>query len=525
MSRVKLWTKFSAVLMVVAVFCTACDVPDLSEFTKQSAEMTRGIRKGARDTESLLKSASERDDLYSVATRTKLKKELRTYQTDIKPTLTSLDALDGYLEALNALAQANKKSEENSRAIVTSLGNLVSAVSGLTFAGMGVNVATGLLTVFEQFRTSRDFKKRVNLAGEIVEGRYAPKRNAEGRMVLDAKGQPILVKSCTGEAREQVTQSGQEIRSLYADIIEGAHLNEAQTNTLKALTPEERRERLRRWGKITPEEYLQFRAAESNIASFGCGVIDLIKFNVEDLKEINLALSQSIFRNASENKRTTLGYYKALNASDIRVQRELEAILKYQELVGLIRELEANDGAAEEILKDKVRLKTDLDALFILDGELRNSISDAIAKCGANCGRMRWFVNFQMCEACAPHIVAILKEENISKEQFDRSNGVIERILETRAASLGKRNSRFLDDLERITPAHAAAIAELKQIQDKQNALDEMFESSISALDTWAQTHANLRVAVNTKKPLDVAKLASKVREIWAILEPNKTGS
>ena len=36
--------------------------------------------------------------------------------------------------------------------------------------------------------------------------------------------------------------------------------------------------------------------------------------------------------------------------------------------------------------------------------------------------------------------------------------------------------------------------------------------------DAWAETHANLRVAVNTKKPLTAAKLASKVKEIWAII-------
>src|SRR5438270_7616148 len=121
----KFSSKLIPVLFIVGIFCSACDVPDISEFTKQSAEMTRGIRKGVKDTEALIKDATERNDLYSDATRAKLKKDLKDYQNGIKPTVAALDALDGYLEALNALSQANKKSGENASAVVTSVGNLV----------------------------------------------------------------------------------------------------------------------------------------------------------------------------------------------------------------------------------------------------------------------------------------------------------------------------------------------------------------------------------------------------------------
>jgi hypothetical protein len=59
-------------------------------------------------------------------------------------------------------------------------------------------------------------------------------------------------------------------------------------------------------------------------------------------------------------------------------------------------------------------------------------------------------------------------------------------------------------------------------MKEKQDQLDALLDSSLSALDAWAETHANLRVAVNTKKPLTVSKLASKVREIWGIINPEK---
>src|SRR5919106_6042988 len=125
MRKLKLSSKLIPIVLIASLFLTACDVPDISKFSEQSTEMTRGIRKGVKGNESLIKAASERDDLYSSRTIAKLKENLNKYQSAVKPTVAALDALDAYLEALNALSQANKKSGENASATVTSITNLV----------------------------------------------------------------------------------------------------------------------------------------------------------------------------------------------------------------------------------------------------------------------------------------------------------------------------------------------------------------------------------------------------------------
>ena len=105
--------KLLTILLIVTVFGAGCEIPDLTEFTKQSAEMTRGIRTGVKDTEGVIKTASERNDLFSDKSRSKFRQELKSYHEGLKPTLEALDGLDAYLDALNALAQAQKKSTEN----------------------------------------------------------------------------------------------------------------------------------------------------------------------------------------------------------------------------------------------------------------------------------------------------------------------------------------------------------------------------------------------------------------------------
>ncbi|HEX6044405.1 MAG TPA: hypothetical protein VFZ22_07945, partial [Pyrinomonadaceae bacterium] len=104
MSKLRKPAALMAMLLIVALFFTACDVPDIARFTEQSSEMTRGIRKGVKDTEGLLKAAAERDDLYSESTIASIKSDLKDYQRAMKPTVAALDGLDGYLEALNALS-------------------------------------------------------------------------------------------------------------------------------------------------------------------------------------------------------------------------------------------------------------------------------------------------------------------------------------------------------------------------------------------------------------------------------------
>jgi hypothetical protein len=508
--------KLIAILLIATIFSAACDVPDISEFTKQSAEMTRGIRKGVKDTETVIKTAAQRADLFSDTTRTRLKKDLKDYQGGMKPTIEALDALDGYLEALNALAQANKKSEENSKAAVNAVTSLVTAVSGFTFASSAVNVATGLVTLAEQFRTSRDFKKRVNLAAQIVEGAYKPKLDAAGNSILDEKGKPISVKACTGKAEDRITRAAGTIKTLVTGAMNG--LTDDQRKELEPMTPHERRVRLKALNRLTDAQYQNITNAESEITSFGCGVIDLIKFNVKDLKEINLNISTRMLSNAREKNRTVLGFYDAIEKTDRRIQHELQTILNYKTQVVFIKELEATSGSPSSILDAKILLKSHADDLFVGDGQLKNDVVQALTQCGAACGNIQNFLDFDLCDTCRDAFVIVIN--GISKSEFDRSNGHIEKVLEDRAAILSEQNSKYLEELKRITPAHSLVVAELGLIDQKQDQLDQLLEASISALDSWTKTHANLRVAVNTKKTLTVGQLTSKVREIWSIINP-----
>lgn len=508
--------KLVSILLIAAILCAGCAVPDISEFTKQSAEMTRGIRTGVKDTENVLKTASESGDLFSDRVRARLRQDLKDYRTGMRPTVEALDALDAYLEALNALAQANNKSAENSRAAVDAVSNLVTAVSGLTFASPVVNVATGLVTLAEQFRTARDFKKRVNLAAQIVEGGFVEKTNSAGEKVLDEKGKPILVKACTGKAEAEITQSAREVKQLLATAI--AELTPAEIEKLQSLSPPELRAQLVALNKIDGSKLTKL---ESKISSYQCGVIDLIKFNVRDLKAINLNVSGTMLDNAREKNRTVLGFYQAIETTDRNIQHQLQTILNYKTLAAFIRELKATGGEPQSIVDAKISLKQHAIDLFVHDGQLKNSILDSLAKCGSDCGNMRAFLEFDLCDTCEQAFVGLIK--GISDAQFDRSNGHIEAILEERAAVLHDQNTKYLEELKRITPAHSAVVGQLKSMSDKQDQLDKLMDSSLSALDAWARAHANLRVAVNTKKPLTVAQLASKVREIWSIVNPTET--
>lgn len=530
-----------ATVLTLSLLLTGCEVPDISKFTEQSAEMTRGIRTGVKDTEGRIRAATERTDLYSGATIGKLRKGLKDYQAAVKPTVAALDALDGYLEALNALSQANKKSGENATAAVTSVTNLVTAVSGFTFAGSVVDIAAGVGGLAEQFRTAKGFRTRVTLAAQIVEGVH-PKTDERGKPLKGENGQVIYERRCKGDAAERLFLAATKIKEMAgpaasvvtdeeaaklagmtdegrrAQLIKWRKITKEQAAELAPLTPEERRQRLARWGHISEAQYAEIVRAEKEIKDLGCGVIDLLKFNVRDLKEINLAVSQSIHDNAREKNRTVLGFYDSLVSTDRRIQNELETILNYKTLAALIREEEALRGDAETILVMKRRLKEQSDNLFIMDGPLRLAVTHEVEGCGPACGRMKEYLEFDLCDTCRDPLTALIR--NIPKPEFDRGVAHVEAALETRAAVLYEENAKYLDDLERITPSHTAVVTELNAMKSKGNQIDALFDSSLSALDTWAETHANLRVAVNTKKPLTVSRLASKVREIWGIINP-----
>ena len=486
MSKIKLSSKIIPFVLIISFLFTSCDVPDISKFTEQSAEMTRGIRKGVKGTEKLIQTASERSDLYDEETIEGLSLSLIKYKKSLAPTLATLDALDGYLEALNALAQANKKSEENSRAVVNSVTNLVTAVSGIQLAETAVNLATGLFTLAEQFRTAKDFQKRVNLAAIIVEGRHSEITNAE-------TGNVTIIKPCKKDELDRILK-----------------------------TPD-----------ITKPE------KEKRVARLGCGVIDLLKFNIEDLKVINDAVSDDLFVSLTQKNQVVLDYYSAINSNDTRVMSELENILRYRDLTATITEAAFFSDSSDTIKDLKITLKNTLDSIFITDLTLKTSITGKVNTCGAACGRLAELlalsVTTEGCNVrCGGNAKCLARQTkcrakrdqiitSITPSQFDTGNSIVMTELEKRESELLTRNKANIADLQRITPNYSAVAAELKTIRENQNQLNEVLDSSMSALDTWAETHANLRTAVNSKQALNVAKLASKVREIWEIIDPKSS--
>ena len=527
MFRLRQTWALTTILVIVSLFFTACDIPDIAKFTEQSSEMTRGIRKGVKDTESLLKTASERDDLYSDATITEIEKELKNYRAAMKPTLAALDGLDGYLEALNALSQANKKSGENARAAVTSVSNLVTAVSGFEIGGTTLNIATGLVALAEQFRTARDFKKRVTLAAEIVEG-IRPLLDKNGKQVKDENGQPAFVRSCKGDANDKIIEASKTIREKAEAALTKHPLRDDQRKQLST-KPAEKWNQLLEWGILETADYKSITDAMKVIDDYHCGVIDFIKFNVQDLRNINDAVAGTMYRNAREKNRVVLGFYENIVANDKNVQTVLDEILSFKALVPVINRY-VDNKADTRAIATKISLKQTVDSLFNDDSEIATAVKEKIKACGADaCGQMSALLELPSINSCKPNDKECRKDlsdklnANIvhtNRTQWDKSVSLIATILDAKATTLYEQNEMYLTELGRIKPSYEMVQGELTAMKNKQNQLDALLDSSLSALDAWAETHANLRVAVNTKKPLTVARLASKVKEIWAIVNP-----
>lgn len=519
MSKLRRSSKLLALIIIASVFFTACEVPDISQFTAQSSEMTRGIRKGVKDTDSLLKTASERNDLYSAETIVRIRADLKDYRKAMRPTVAALDALDGYLEALNALAQANKKSGENARAVVTSVSNLVNVVSGFTIGDTALNVATGLVTLAEQFRTAKDFKKRVTLAAEIVEG-IRPELDENGKQVKDKNGQPIFHRSCTGDANERIIAASKKIRSEAEAAFTARPLTKEQRDAVSGLSAAKKWEYLYSVGTLTKGQFETITAEMAVIDRYHCGVIDFIKFNIEDLREINRSVSQTMYTNARETNRVVLEFNDSIKKNDGIVQNELERILTFQALVPQINQFVIN-GDDANALRTKITLKNVLDALFVLDPGIETAVFDQIKGCDQNCGEMLKVLQMSLrnCDSnCRKGLENALT--GITRFQFDASVSRIQSVLGEKAKALSEQNHLFLEELKRIKPSYDTVTAELNAMKTKDEQLDALLDSSLTALDTWAETHANLRVAVNTKQPLTAAKLASKVRELWTIINP-----
>lgn len=508
MSKNKLIFKIVPIFLIASILLTSCNVPDISEFTTQSAEMTRGIRKGVKDTGDVLFLASERADLIqNVEKRNKFLTEAKKFQNVMKPTLTTLDALDGYLEALGTLSQANKKAGDNAKAVVDSVGGLVTAVSGITLAETGLKIATGLVTLAEQFRTARSFKKRVNKAADIVEGRFLKKvtyTEENGKVKENVE----FIKKCTEDKKELIEQATIELNATLTTINADGSLSNAQ-----------KIERIKAANKATDDK----------VYEYGCGVIDLLKFTMKDLQEINKAVMPLLITNLRENHRVTTNFHDSIVENDTTTQRELTAILKYKSLLTLIKEDEYNKVDDKAIVKKKRRAKENLENLFMLDPRMRVDVVDEL-NAKVNCTSpnpaeprcMKDFINFRCntgeeSDACDARLDELIVR--IGSVRFDDGNGYIEPVLAARAMTLYDENEMYLAEKERIKPDYTNVSSEIKALENRQTQLHKLLNSSIDALDVWAKTHANLRVAVNTDQTLTVSALAAKVKEIWAIIE------
>lgn len=519
MSSTKFLFKAVTVILITSIFFTACDVPDISKFTEQSAEMTRGIRKGVKDTGDILVLASERADLIQNAEKRKqFLDEAKKFQAVMKPTLSTLDALDAYLEALGTLSQANKKAGENAKAVVDSVGGLVTAVSGITLADTGLKIATGLLTLAEQFRTARSFKKRVNKAAEIVEGRFLKKvtyTEENGKVKEDVE----FIKKCTDDKKDLIEQATIELNAKIKAIeADDALSNKEKIDQIKAAK----------------------KATDEKVYEYGCGVIDLLKFTMKDLQKINKAVMPLLITNLRENHRVTTNFHDSIVENDTTTQRELTAILRYKNLLSLIKEDEYNGVDNTVIVKKKRRAKENLENLFMLDPRMRVDVLDEIRekeqekKKELQCTSqdpskpecMEDLVSFRCkdgedLDTCDMRLDQLIMR--IGTVKFDEGNGYIEPVLADRAKTLYEENEMYLAEKERIKPDYSSVTNEITGMENRQIQLHKLLNASIDALDVWAKTHANLRVAVNTDKTLTVSALAAKVKEIWAIIESEET--
>jgi len=524
MSKIELFSKFVPVLLIVSILFAACDVPDISKFTEASAEMTSGIRQGVKETDTILLSASRRDDLFSAKDIGKVSELHTNYQKTLKPTVKVLESIDSYLEALNALALANKKSEENSRAAVNAVGELVSAVSGITFAETTINLAAGVITLLEKLRTEKAFKKRVELVDQIMNGGDANgnkpcTQDPNGILTKKIWGQVDIIDPAVKAAREvfehQLKYNIAIINRKIGKLKEDKNTSQVEAEKLKIDEKIDKEVKARESNeeefkaeisnlyakKIAILTNAQKKKIEDEVGGSKCGVIDLLKYNIEDLRAIHNSVSKKLYNGTRSKNITVISYHNSILANDGRVQIELQHILDYKRLNLRLNESVYLGDSVPKIDEIKLTIKNTTDSIFILDSKLQFKICSTIVRCTA--------------------------ENKIRESEFltnlSRDNGKITEELEKREVELIEENKRFTADLQRITPAYNQVMAELKQIKDKQKQMDALFESSGEALDTWAETHANLRVTLNTKKPLTVSRLVSKVKEIWSILKPETT--
>lgn len=456
--------KATALFLTISILFTGCDVPDISEFTTASSEMTRAIRKGFSETAALLDSASK-NELFDDKIKQEFGAKHKEFNEASKPTTKVLEGIDGYLEALNALAASNKKSEENSKAVVDSVGTLVSLVTGNALPSVVGKASTWLLTAYNEFKTAKSFKNRVEAVSLIMEGQ------------TDSQGKKI----CTEEKITQIENS--------------ARLNDREKARL--------------------------------INSLGCGVIDILKLNLKDLMAINNDLSTVLHTRTFDKNKITIEYNNNLSANDQRIQKELSNILSYKDLTAKFNEFESSLNLEFDVFKAN------------LENSYKRKIQDAPTNAEKERLRREKEQKIRQRESEKNREIAKRRDEDkdviratlnfiISLDQTllslrnETDPIIIITRLEAREKELLEKTKLYTADQQRINPAYSKATAELEQIKVKQKQLNDLLSSGIDALDAWADTHANLRTALNTKQTLTVSRLLAKVREMWEILKPTE---
>lgn len=462
MSKLKSVFRIAALLLIITILFTSCEIPDISKFTETSAEMTRAIRKGVNDTADLLGSASK-NDLFDAATKNELAGSYKDFKDASKPTMKVLEGIDSYLEALNALAASNKKSGENAQSVVDSVDSLVSVVTGSALPSIVGKASVWLLTSFNEFKTERSFKKRVEKVSEIMEG----KKNSAGQ------------KLCT-------------------------ELNVNSVLDSKQINEEQRRDALNK---------------------LGCGVVDILKWNLRDLQGINNNLSEILYARTLSKNEVTLEYHSNIQANDKRIQTELSNILRYKELVAKFDQFEKSSNLELKVFESRTQnnYRRKIDAATTraekerLEKERDKKLADERKRTAQKIEDMKRDSRDEI-QSTLDFVISLDRSlESLAQEVNGK---IIFNRLEEREKQLIEQTKLFASDLQRISPSYSDAVNELEQIRNKQKQLDSLLDSGVDALDAWEDTHANLRKSLETNQTLTVSRLASKVRELWEILKP-----
>lgn len=548
MLKLKKYSKIIPLILIVSILFTACDVPDISKFTEASAEMTKGIRQGVKETGGILETLSK-SNISSETAKAAIQENSLNYEKNIAPTLKAIDSLDAYLEALNALALANKKSEENAKALVNSVGNLMTAVSGLQLPETALKLGTVAVTLFNQFKTSRDFKKRVTLVEQIVNGSSPDASqpctvenysdiSRKLRMSLDALYPEVKAQRVSLEMPLNL-QNGVDIETEIAK--QEKRLKEINQSLSVEIAPNEEdklvaekdvivkrlkslRNALERIQKVYDRKTnsLDEKARDEWLEKAGgnfCGVIDIIKLNVDELNNIQQSALILLYSNTDDDNKTLLRYYNNILTNDRRVQSEIGLILDYKNQRERLKELKFR---VDDPTLDPNQKKSFEKRKKSVESSVVSTLSDIAVKDDV----IKIFVDGKIKESddlCNSNIKCP-KTDNATKERHQQVKllPVFVDALEAREKVLLAENARLIDELNRVEAQHKSVIDKLDKIKIKQKEMNALFESMNTALDTWGETHASLRLALNTKQILSAARLFSKAKEILEILKKDE---